>query len=328
MKVLFIGGTGLISQAVSELAVAEGIELTLLTRGNHEPVSGARMLYGDIYDESAMDVLLDGMTFDVVVDWIAFEKSHVERDIRLFKKRTTQYIFISSASAYQKPIPKYPITEDVPLGNPFWQYSDNKRVCEEYLWEQQTKDFHVTVVRPSHTYNDDKVVMCIKNWMHPFTTMKRILDGKPTIIPGDGTSLWTLTYNKDFAKAFVPLMGKTESFGEAYHITSDFVYTWDQLHHIVAKACGVEPNIIHIPTDFILEHAPFLKGELLGDKSWSMILDNSKIKNLVPSYQATTRYEDIAPGAVKRYLDNQELQTVDESYDQILDTIIERYQNK
>ncbi len=324
MKVLFIGGTGLISTAVSKLAVKEGIELYLLNRGSNV-VNDAISLKGDIHNENQIKQLIADLTFDVVVDWIAFEKADVERDVRLFKGKTKQYIFISSASAYIKPLPAYPITEKTPLGNKYWTYSDNKRICEEYLQSVHSDDFNVTIIRPAHTYNDEKVVMCIKAWAHPFTTIKRIMDGKPTIIPGNGRSLWTLTYNQDFAKAFVKVLGNPLAYGEDFHITSDFTYTWDQLNDIISKELGVESNVIHIPTDFIIKYIPWLEGELAGDKDWSLIFDNSKIKKIAPAYEATTRYEEIAPKAVKRYLENKELQTIDEEYDRLLDKVIEEY---
>jgi len=328
MKVLFIGATGLISSAVSDLAVKKGIDLYLLNRGNNKNniPKGAKSIISDIFDEEGTKEMISNHSFDVVVDWIAFEKEHVERDYRLFHGKTKQYIFISSASAYLKPIPSYPITENIPLGNKYWPYSDNKRVCEEFLASVHSEDFNVTVIRPAHTYNDDVVVSYMTSWPHPYTAIHRILEGKPTIIPGNGKSLWTLTHNTDFAKAFVEILGNPLTYGEQYHLTSNFTYTWERINEIICECLGVTPNIINIPTDFIIKHAPWLEGELVGDKDWSLIFDNSKIKSIAKDYEATTKYEDIAPKAVQRYLNNKELQTVDHDFDKLMDKIVKEYQ--
>jgi nucleoside-diphosphate-sugar epimerase len=315
MKILFIGGTGLISTAVSKLVLKSDDELFILNRGNNNSVLplGATYLIGDINNEESIKELIKDYYFDTVVQWIAFTKEQVERDYRIFSGKTKQYIFISSASAYIKPIPKYPITEDVPLGNKYWQYSDNKRLCEEYLISVHSEDFNVTIIRPSHTYNDEKVVAVIKSWGAPYTIIDRLLKGKKTIIPGDGTSLWTLTYNADFADAFVKVLGNPKTYGEVYHLTSDFVYTWERINELLCENLGVIPKVIHIPSDFIIKHAPFLEGELLGDKHWSAIFDNSKIK-------------EIAPKAIKRILENKDLQTIDEDFNKWYDNIISEYE--
>ncbi len=324
MRILFIGGTGLISTAVSKLAIKEDYELYVLNRGNNNEVlsSKTKFLIGDMNNEESIKELIKDFHFDVVVQWIAYNVEQVKRDYRIFKGKTYQYVFISSASAYMKPIPKYPITEDVPLGNEYWEYSDNKRLCEEYLTTVNSSEFNVTVIRPSHTYNDEKVVAVIKSWGAPYTIIDRLLKGKKIIIPGDGTSLWTLTYNVDFAQAFIKVLGNHRTYGEAYHITSDFVYTWERINEILCENLGVTSNIIHIPSDFIIKHAPFLEGELLGDKHWSLIFDNSKIKSIAPNYKSTTSYEEIAPSALKRILENKNLQKVDEKFNFWYDNII------
>jgi len=259
MKVLFIGGSGLISSAVSELMMKEDFDLYLLNRGNNNTglPKGIKFLIGDINKEEEVKELIKDKHFDVIVEWIAFTKEHVERDYRLFQGHTEQYVFISSASAYFKPILSYPITEDMPLGNKYWEYSDNKRLCEEYLKTIDDKSFNVTIIRPSHTYNDDKLVSIIKSWSDPYTIIDRLLKGQKIIIPGDGTSLWTLTYNKDFAEAFIKVLGNKKTYGENYHITSNALYTWEQICEVLSDNLGVKPNIIHIPTDFIVKMLRF-----------------------------------------------------------------------
>ena len=324
MKVLFIGGTGQISKAVSHLAVAKGIDLYVLNRGNSNSnvPSNVTKLIGDIYNESQMKEVLKDHYFDTVVQWIAFTKDHVERDYRLFKGITKQYIFISSASAYKKPVLDYPITENTPLENPYWEYSRNKIDCEDYLNSVNSPEFNITIVRPSHTYDDEKLMTIIKKWGAEYGHIDRLINGKKIIIPGDGTSLWTITHNSDFAEAFVPLLGNKLSYGESYHITSDKVYTWDRLNEIIAEQLGVKANVVHIPTDFILKYMPDMEGDLKGDKMWSAIFDNSKIKTIAPNYNSKVRYEDIAPKAVKYFLENKEMQYIDEEYEVLYDKII------
>jgi nucleoside-diphosphate-sugar epimerase len=330
MKILFIGGTGIISTAVSKLVVSNNDELFVLNRGNNNDKlpKNVTFLKGDMNNEKEIKELLKGFYFDVVVEWIAFDVEQVKRDYRIFKGITKQYVFISSASAYLKPVTKYPITEDVPLGNPFWEYSDNKRVCEEYLNSVSNKDFNVTIIRPSHTYDEELLVYILTSWGNPMTQLDRILKGKKVIIPGDGTSLWTLTFNADFAIGFVEVLGNPLAYNEAFHITSNIYYTWEQLNEILCNALGVKPNIIHIPTEFIIKHAPHFKGPLLGDKMWSTIFDNSKIKKLAPNFNPKTRYEDVAPIQIKHILENKELQSIDFDHNELMDKIISEYEKK
>ncbi|MGC4069596.1 MAG: SDR family oxidoreductase [Polyangiaceae bacterium] len=287
MRVLFIGGTGIISTCVSRRAVASGIELYLLNRGKHPvEIEGARRITADIDDRKAVAAALGDLEFDAVVDWVAFVPEHVERDLELFRKRTKQYVFISSASAYEKPPRSHVITESTPLRNPYWDYSRNKIACEDRLLsEYRQSGFPVTVVRPSLTY-DSVLPIAIGGWGCA-TLLDRLLAGRPIIVHGDGTSLWTVTHAEDFAKGFVPLLGHPRSLGQTYHITSDEVMTWNQIYETIAEALGVTANIVHIPSDFIAEVEPAMAGGLLGDKAHSAIFDNTKIKTLVPDYVAT-----------------------------------------
>src|SRR5229473_6758172 len=250
MRVLFIGGTGIISSASTALAAERGIDLTLLTRGRraaHLP-TGVKTLAVDIDDAAGAASALHGASFDAVVDWIAFTPAHIERDLELFRGRTRQYIFISSASAYQKPSTHYLITESTPLSNPHWDYSRNKIACEERLLRAYREEgFPATIVRPSLTYGQNLIPLVINSWERSYTVVDRMLKGQKVIVPGDGTSLWVITHNTDFAKGFIGLLGHEQSFGHAFHITTDEVLTWDQLYRTVGTAVGVQPRIVHIP---------------------------------------------------------------------------------
>jgi nucleoside-diphosphate-sugar epimerase len=291
MKVLFIGGTGIISSASTRLALERGIELVLLNRGSQELPPGARGLVADIRDREATARAVAGERFDAVVNWIAFTPSDIERDIELFRDTTRQYIFISSASAYQKPLSFYRITEDTPLANPYWEYSRNKIACEERLLRAYREEgFPCTIVRPSLTYGDTQIPLVLGSWQRPYTAVARMRQGKPIVIPGDGTSLWTITHNSDFAKGLVGLLGHQQAAGHAFHITSDEVLTWNQIAEAVASAAGVEARIVHIASDFLAACLPELTGTLLGDKAVSAVFDNSKIKRFVPEFCATTPF--------------------------------------
>jgi nucleoside-diphosphate-sugar epimerase len=292
MKVLFIGGTGLISSACTRTAVERGMELFLLNRGSHPDIpTGATNLIADIRDREATARALAGHRFDAVVSWIAYTPEDIERDLELFRDNTRQYIFISSASAYQKPVSYYRITEDTPLANPYWDYSRNKIACEERLMRAYREDsFPCTIVRPSLTYGDTQVPLVVNSWQLPYTAVARMRQGKSVIVPGDGTSLWTITHNSDFAEGLVGLIGHQQAIGHAFHITSDEVLTWDQLYTAVAAAAGVEAKIVHIASDFIVACLPDMTGSLIGDKSASAVFDNSKIKRFVPGFCATTPF--------------------------------------
>jgi len=282
MKVLFIGGTGIISSACSQLALDRGIELHLLNRGQSvRPVpKGARVLRGDIRDPKSARKALGDLKFDAIVDWLVFTPEHLEADLELFRGRTDQYVFISSASAYQTPPAGLPVTESTILDNPFWQYSRNKLACEERLVRAYREEkFPFTIVRPSHTY-DCTLIPMDGGW----TVIDRMRRGQPVIVHGDGTSLWTLTHHRDFAKGLVGLLGHSRAIGEAVHITSDEWLSWNQIFGLMAHAAGAEAKIVHVPSDVIAAYDPIWGAGLLGDKSHSMIFDNAKIKRLVPDY--------------------------------------------
>jgi nucleoside-diphosphate-sugar epimerase len=293
MRVLFIGGTGIISTASTTLAAEQGIDLTLLTRGHHAAnlPAGVRTLAVDIDDPTAAVSALHDASFDAVVDWIAFTPAHIERDLQLFRGRTRQYIFISSASAYQKPATHYLITESTPLANPYWDYSRNKIACEDRLLKAyRDEGFPVTIVRPSLTYGETQIALAVNSWAKSYTVVDRMRRGKKVIVPGDGSSLWVITHNTDFAKGLVGLLGHEQAIGQAFHITTDEVMTWNQFYRIVGAAAGVEPQLVHIASDFIGACLPETLGGLIGDKAVTVVFDNSKIKRFVPGYCATTPF--------------------------------------
>jgi len=329
MKALFIGGTGTISSAVSELAVKKGIDLYLLNRGNRSELipKGAKSIIGDIRDiERAREILKD-YKFDVVVDWVAFNVEHVKASIELFRDKTSQYIFISSASVYQKPPSHYLITESTPLVNPYWQYARDKIECENILMEEYANNnFPVTIVRPSYTYGKTMIPFIFNSRIRRWTIVDRMKKGKKIIVPGDGTSLWTLTHNTDFAKGFIGLMGNVQAIGHAFHITSDEVLTWDQIANIIGSAVGVKPEIIHIPSEFIGAFSPESIGGLLGDKSVSVVFDNSKIKRFVPGYQATVSFVEGIKESIEWYEADAGRREVDEEFNLLADKIINAYE--
>ncbi len=330
MKVLFVGGTGLISSACTHLAIERGVELVLLNRGSDpDRARGATMLLADLHDEAATERALAGQRFDVVVDWIAFTPEDVERDLRLFGGRTDQFVFISSASAYLKPLGDWLIREDTPLANPFWDYSQNKIACEERLMRAYREDgFPVTIVRPSLTYGDTQVPLVVNSWELPFTAIARMRAGKPLIVPGDGTSLWTITHNSDFAKGFVGLLGRRTAIGHAFHIMSDEALTWDEIYRQTAAAGGVgaDLRIVHIASDFIAACMPDMTGTLLGDKAVSAVFDTSKIKRFVPDFRATTTYAEGIRRTVAWFDADPARQQVDAEMDAQWDRLIAAYE--
>lgn len=331
MKLLFIGGTGLISSACSELAVQRGHELFLLNRSaskKYPAPEGATVLQADIHADSApLSALLAGQRFDAVVDFIAFSSHDIQRDLSLFRDKTDQFVFISSASAYQKPVKNYLITEETPLENPFWEYSRNKIACENLLMEEYRKNgFPVTIVRPSHTYGPSQIPLCVHSWQHPWTTINRMRQGRPVIVPGDGTSLWILTWNEDFAKGFFGLLGNKAAIGEAFQITSDEVLSWDQIYLEAYQALGgVEPNIVHIPSDFIARFDDHALGSLIGDKSNSVVFDNSKIKRFVPGFNCEVKWSEGVRRTLAWFEAHPEFQTIDGASEQLWDRIIDAY---
>lgn len=331
MRALFIGGTGIISSAITQVLHEYGWDLYLMNRGNRNDSlpKGTKILKCDINDEKAVSELINEMHFDVVADFIAFTPEHIERDIRLFSGKTSQYIFISSASAYQKPLSHYNITESTPLCNPYWEYSRNKIACEERLMQEyRNNGFPITIVRPSHTYDNRRIPLGVHGSNGSWQVAKRMLEGKPVIIHGDGSSLWTLTHNTDFAKGFIGLMGNIHAIGEAIHITSDESLTWNQIYQIIADALGVELKAVHISSEFlsICGSKYDFNGSLIGDKSNTVVFDNSKLKRLVPGFNATVRFDQGIRMLLDNVLSNPQLQQEDPDFDAWCDKVISTYQ--
>ena len=322
LKALFIGGTGIISSACTRLAAARGIELYLLNLGktSQRPIpDGVHVLRGDIRERASVLNALGNMHFDVVVDWVAFTPEHIENDIALFRGRTGQFIFISSASAYQKPVANLPITESTPLHNPYWEYSRNKIACEERLMQAyRAEGFPATIVRPSHTYD------C--TLLPPdggYTVIDRMRKGKKVWVHGDGTSLWVLTHHADFAKGFLGLMGNLHTIGDAIHITSDEVLTWNQIYTILAHAAGVaEPQLVHVPSEVLNSYDANLGAGLLGDKAHSVIFDNTKLKRLVPDFACSIPFTRGAEEILAWYDADPARCTIDEEFNTLSDKVI------
>lgn len=331
MKFLFIGGTGLISSACSDLALARGHELHILNRSvstKYPLPDGATLLEADVHaDEAHLAELLAGHRFDAVVDYIAFTAEDIQRDLRLFRDRTDQFVFISSASAYQKPVHNYLITEETPLENPFWDYARNKIACENLLMEEYRENrFPVTIIRPSHTYGPTQIPLAVSSWGYPWTVVDRMRHGRKVIVPGDGTSLWVLTWNADFAKGLVGLLGDKKAIGEAFQITSDQVLSWDQIYLEVYQALGLEPNVIHIPSDLIARFDEHALGSLIGDKANSVVFDNSKIKRFVPDYNCQVDWAEGLQRSIAWFEAHPEFQIVDENANEVWDRILASYE--
>ena len=327
MKILFIGGTGTISAAISKLLISQGHDLYLLNRGqrNETLPEGANFLLADVNDEAKVAGLIRDLDFDCVADFIAYVPEHLQRDYRLFKDKTKQFIFISSASVYQKPLSDYRVTESTPLANPFWQYSRDKIACEDYLMKLYREEgFPVTIVRPSHTYDERKVPLGVHGNYGSWTVVKRILDGKPVIIHGDGTSLWTMTHSSDFAKGFVGLIGNIHARGEAVHITSDESLTWNQIYQCIAEAVNKPLLAVHVSSEFLAAAGPYdFYGGLLGDKANSVVFDNTKIKRLAPEFVAEKRFDRGIKETIDYILAHPECQVEDEAFDLWCDDIID-----
>lgn len=321
MKVLFIGGTGIISSACSDLAITQGIDLYLLNRGksSRPAPAGAKILTGDIGDAESVCQALGDHEFDAVVQWIAFTPDHIQRDLDLFRGRTGQYVFISSASAYQTPPSSLPVRESTPLDNPLWEYSRNKIACEELMVRAYREEkYPITIVRPSHTY--DKTLLPFD---HAATVFRRILDKRPVVVMGDGTSIWTLTHHRDFAKGFNGLLGHSAAIGEAFHITSDEWLTWNQIYDIVGSKVGVEVEKVHVASEAIAREEPGMGPGLLGDKANSMIFDNSKIKAIVPAFRCDIPFSRGAEEVVAYQLANPK--DADPEKDAMFDRLIAKY---
>jgi nucleoside-diphosphate-sugar epimerase len=320
LRVLFIGGNGIISSACSRVAVDSGIDLHVLNRGRSavRPLPPqVSVLRADIREPDSVRHEIKGLEFDAVVDWVAFTPGHVRADVELFRGRTGQYVFISSASAYQTPPARVPVTESTPLRNPYWQYSRDKIACEDLLVEAYREEgFPATIIRPSHTY-DQTSVPFDGGW----TVLGRMIAGKPVIVHGDGTSLWTLTHHDDFARAFVPLLGHPRTIGDAIHITSDDVLTWNQIAEALADALGVTARLVHVPSDAIAAADPDWGAGLLGDKAHSMVFDNAKLRGLVPGWRAVIPFERGAREIVEWYLADQARQVTNAGLDATMDKL-------
>ncbi len=325
MKVLFIGGTGFISTAVSQLAIRKGMELYHLNRGlRQNEVPDVKSLTANIFQPDEVTAALRGIEFDVVVDWIAYKPEDIERDLELFRGKVKQFFFISSASAYQKPPAHYLITESTPLYNPYWDYSRNKIACEERLMRAyRQENFPVTIIRPSLTY-DPVFPIALGGW-GCYTLADRILKGRPIIVHGDGSSLWVVTHAEDFGRGFLGLFGNWQAIGNAFHITTDEVLTWNQIYATIAEALGVEANVVHIASEFIAQVAPSQSGSLLGDKAWSVIFDNTKIKTYVPTYQAVIPFREGIRRTVAWFQADEKRMRVDEAVNNEMDLILEAY---
>ncbi|MDL2300928.1 SDR family oxidoreductase [Lachnospiraceae bacterium OttesenSCG-928-D06] len=327
MKVLFIGGTGTISMAITKKLLEQNHEVYLINRGNRNSAlpKGAHILTADINEEEKVASLISDLSFDVVADFIAFVPSQLERDYRLFKGKTKQFIYISSASAYQKPLADYRITEGTPLANPYWEYSRNKIAGEDYLMGlYRSENFPITIVRPSHTYDERNVPLGVHGDKGSFSIIRRMLEGKPVIIHGDGTSLWTMTHNSDFADAFIGLMGNIHALGEAVQITSDESLTWNQIYQAIANALGVPFKPYYVSSDFLNSCSSYdFLGGLVGDKANTVVFDNQKLKRLVPGFQAKIRFDVGVGMVIKNVLSDPSLQREDPEFDLWCDKVIE-----
>ena len=332
MKALFIGGTGTISMAITkQLSQHPDWELYLLNRGSRtsQLPENVKVINADINNEQQAAEALGDMSFDCVCDFIGFVPSQLERDYRLFNGRTRQFMYISSASAYQKPLSDYRINEGTPLSNPYWEYSRNKIACEEFLMKMYRENgFPVTIIRPSHTYDERSVPLGVHGDKGSWQVVKRMLEGKPVIIHGDGTSLWTMTHNSDFAKGFIGLMGNIHAIGEAFQITSDESVTWNQIYKAIADTLGVEFKPYYVPSDFLHAVSKYdFEGSLIGDKANSVVFDNSKLKKAVPDFVATVRYDQGIRRTVEYVLSHEEFQTPDPEFDAWCDKVINALEN-
>ena len=338
MRILTIGGTGTISTAITELLasrVSDGSgndEIWVLNRGNRMDrlPKGVRQIIADAYDKESLSKAVDGLEFDVVCFFIGFTVEQVAVVHDVFAGSIGQFVYISSASAYQKPPVGYLITEETPLENPFWEYSRNKIACEDYLMEKyRTEGFPVTIIRPSHTYCERSVPVGMHGAKGSWPVLKRMIDGKPVIVHGDGSSLWTMTDSRDFAVAFTGLLGRKEAIGQAFHITSDESIPWNRIYMDIAEALSSElgrtitPVLHHVASDTIVREARAfgydMEGNLTGDKSNSVVFDNSKVKALVPEFKARISHKEGTLRAVRYILAHPELQIEDPQFDSFCD---------
>jgi nucleoside-diphosphate-sugar epimerase len=326
VRVLFIGGTGNISTAATRLLAERGIEIAVLNRGQSDvPLpAGVRVIRADIRDRAAAAEALRGEELDVVVDWLAYVPEHIDTDLELFRGRISHYVFISTAMVYEKPSPFFPLVEEAPLGNVHSQYARDKIACEELLRRAHAESgFPATIVRPSYTYGERWIPTALDGT--DYTIVDRMRRGKQVIVPGDGESLWTMTHNTDFAQALVAILGNAETVGEAFHITSDEVLTWNQITELIAAAAGLEPRIVHIASDFVAAAAPELAEGLLGDKAHSLVFDNSKIKRFAPGFEATVPFAEGLARSLAWFQADPARQVVDAERDALLDRILAAY---
>lgn len=295
MRVLFVGGTGLISSACASVAQDAGHEVWLVNRGRSDlpsTVPSERVVIAEATDPVELRAALNGRTWDVVVQWVGFHPEHVSFDVKTFQN-AGQYVFISSASVYEKPPSSWLITERTPTVNPFWEYSQNKIACERVLEQaREESGFPTTIVRPSLTYGPSQIPVIVGSWSMPFTIVDRMRRGAKILVPGDGTAIWTLTHNSDFAAGLLGLFGQHAAIGEEFHITSDEALTWNQIYEQLGDAVGARPDVLHVPTDAIIAADPSQLGSLWGDKAHSSVFDNSKLRSIVPSFEAKTRFSD------------------------------------
>jgi len=327
MKILFIGGTGRISSAISKkIAEYNKDELFIINRGNRNNVlpDNIQFITADVNNEEDVKTKINGINFDVVCDFIGFTTKDVERDYRLFSGNIKQYIYISSASAYNKPCTDYKITEGTTLSNPYWEYSQNKIYCEEFLIQKYRKEgFPVTIVRPSHTYDERAVPVGVRGNNGSFQVVKRMLENKPVIIHGDGTSLWTVTHNSDFAKGFIGLIGNAHAIGESFHITSDETVTWNQIYYAIADSLNVEIKPYYVSSSFLASISNYdFAGGLIGDKANSVVFDNTKLKRAVPDFKASVRMKDGIQNSVEYIMSHSDCQIIDEEFDRWCDKVI------
>jgi nucleoside-diphosphate-sugar epimerase len=326
LRILFIGGTGNISTAATRLLAESGADLAVLNRGQSEVAlpEGVRRIRADIRDRAAVSDALEGEEFDVVVDWLAYVPEHVEADIELFGGTISHYVFISTAMVYRKPSPFFPLVEQAPLGNHHSQYARDKIACEERLRRaQEESGFPATIVRPSYTYGERWIPAALDG--QDYTIVDRMLRGKKVIVPGDGESLWTMTHNTDFARALVAILGDAATVGEAFHITSDEVLTWNQITEAIANAAGLEPDIVHIASDFVAAFAPEFEEGLLGDKAYSAVFDNSKIKRFAPGFKAVVPLAEGLARSLAWFDADPARKVVDAERDALLDRIVAAY---
>lgn len=327
-SILFIGGTGIISKAIVDKLVDDNNwQVFLLNRGNRIIDWGNKVtqITADINDEKLVNDKLGNLKFDVVCEFIGFTIDQVERDYRLFKDKTKQYIYISSASAYQKPVENYIITENTPLSNPYWQYSRNKKDCEEYLLKMyKDNGFPVTIVRPSHTYDERSIPLGVHGKNGSYQVIKRIKEGKPVIIHGDGSSLWHLTFNTDFAIGFIGLLGNVNTIGEVYHITGDEVLTWNQIYECIASALNVKLNPYYVSSSYLASVGKEydFTGGLLGDKACSVVFDNSKIKSISPKMKTYVPFKEGAKICINYIESHKDCQIEDPEFDAWCDKVI------